>query len=87
MKCNLKTMLSIAAAVFVAAVAASFAFEGARSAIVASLPILLVLLCPLSMLLMMKSMHSASQGDHTSAQNKPESATERGAPAEGKPSH
>lgn len=84
MKCNLKT---IGAAVFVAAVAASFAFEGARTAIVASLPVLLVLLCPLSMLLMMKSMHSASQGDHTSAQNKPESASDRGALAEGKQSH
>ena len=59
MKCSLKTMLSVAGVAFVAAGAAFLAFEEARTAIVASLPFLLVLLCPLSMLFMMKALHTA----------------------------
>nr|WP_246295100.1 DUF2933 domain-containing protein [Schlegelella koreensis] len=37
-------------------------FEEARAAILASLPLLAVLLCPISMLVMMKLMHSSGDG-------------------------
>ena len=62
MKCSFKTMITVAAGLFAAAAVAYFTFEEARAAIVASLPFLLVLLCPISMLLMMKSMHSDGKG-------------------------
>lgn len=61
MKCSLKSMLSVAGVMLAVAGAAFFAFEGARTAILASLPFLLILLCPLSMLFMMKAMHSGSE--------------------------
>lgn len=62
MKCNLKVMLSVAAAMAAAAGFTYLTFEEARAAILASLPILAVLLCPLSMLVIMKMMHSSGDG-------------------------
>ncbi len=67
MKCNLKVMLSVAALMAAAAVFAYLTFEEARAGILASLPILVVLLCPISMLVMMKLMHSSSDGDQSSS--------------------
>lgn len=61
MKCNLKVMLSVAAVMAAVAGFAYFTFEEARAGILASLPILAVLLCPVSMLVMMKLMHSDSK--------------------------
>ena len=67
MKCSLKTMLYMAGVLFAAAGAAFLAFEGARTAILASLPFLLILLCPLSMLVMMKAMHSTATQEQAKA--------------------
>lgn len=75
MKCSVKTMLPAAALLLLGAALAYFSFESARVAILASLPVLLVLLCPISMLLMMKFMHSASKEDHAMASAKPDSGT------------
>lgn len=58
MKCNARVMFYVAAAMVAAAGSAYFMFEGARATIIASLPLLAVLLCPLSMLFMMKMMNS-----------------------------
>jgi hypothetical protein len=60
MKCSLKTMIWTAAVLFSAAAVAYLAFDGARPAIAAALPLLGFLLCPLAMLLMMSSMRSES---------------------------
>lgn len=59
MKCNLKTMIWTGAVLFLGAGIAYVVFDGARATIVASLPLLAVLLCPISMLVMMKFMHSS----------------------------
>ncbi|MEJ7932613.1 DUF2933 domain-containing protein [Ramlibacter sp. AN1015] len=73
MKCNLKVMLSVAAVMAAAAGFAYLTFEEARIGIVASLPVLAALLCPVSMLVMMKMMHSGSKESQCAA--KSESAT------------
>lgn len=67
MKCSFKTMMYVAGAIFAAAGLAYFSFEGARAAVLASLPFLLFLACPISMLLMMKFMHSAGKNEHAAA--------------------
>ena len=66
MKCNLKVMLSVAALIAAATGFAYLTFEEARAGILASLPVLAVLLCPISMLVMMKLMHSSSDGEQRS---------------------
>lgn len=53
MKCNAKTMLSVGAALGVAALLAYFALPDARSLILANAPLLVALICPASMLVMM----------------------------------
>jgi MFS superfamily sulfate permease-like transporter len=62
MKCNLKTMLSLAAAVLAALAVAYFAVPAAQVLIVASAPILLSLICPVMMIGMMWSMRGKSSG-------------------------
>lgn len=74
MKCNLKVMLSVAAALAAVAGFAYLTFEEARAAILASLPVLLVLLCPISMLVMMKLMHSDSHSESSTGAAKPRDA-------------
>lgn len=66
MNCHLKVMLSVAVAMAAGAAFAYFTFEEARAGILASLPILAALLCPVSMLLMMKLMHSEGKEGHCS---------------------
>ena len=63
MKCNLKTMVATAFALAVAAAVAYFFFPGAQAFILASAPLLLVLVCPVSMLLMMKAMTGDKSGE------------------------
>lgn len=58
MRCNTKTMLKVAAGLGLLAVLGYFAFPQFRAFLVASLPVLLTLLCPLSMIFMMKGMNS-----------------------------
>ena len=59
MKCNSRTMLTTALVLGLAAVFAYFAFPAARAFIVASAPVLIALVCPVSMLLMMKTMNDS----------------------------
>jgi hypothetical protein len=56
MKCNLKSMLVTAFALAFTAATAYFLFPGAKAFILAGAPLLLLLVCPVAMLLMMKSM-------------------------------
>jgi len=72
MKCNFKVMLSVALAMALGAAFAYLAFEEARVGIVASLPVLAALLCPISMLVMMKFMHASGQAQ--ACASKPEQA-------------
>lgn len=72
MKCNFKVMLSVGLAMALGAAFAYLAFEEARLAIVASLPVLAALLCPISMFVMMKFMHSSGQAQ--AVQSRPEQA-------------
>lgn len=74
MKCNFKLMLSVGLVMALGAAFAYLAFEDARLAIVASLPVLAALLCPISMLVMMKFMHSSGQAQ--ACANKSEEAVE-----------
>jgi fatty acid desaturase len=62
MKCNLKTMATLAAALLAVLAAAYFAFPAAQAFILASTPILLALICPMMMIFMMFTMrgHGAS---------------------------
>ena len=58
MNCSAKTMLKVAAGLGLLAIAAYFTLPQFRAFIIGSLPLLLTLLCPLSMIFMMKSMNS-----------------------------
>lgn len=62
MHCNLKTMAKIAAAILVALGVAWFAFPAAQAFIVASAPILLLLICPVMMIAMMFMMRGHGAG-------------------------
>lgn len=59
MRCT-KTMVWLAGGFAVVAATAYFTLPQMRDWVLASLPVLIVLLCPLSMLFMMKSMHGAN---------------------------
>jgi hypothetical protein len=71
MQCDTKTMLKVGAGIGVALAIAYFAMSAFRIWIVGSTPILLSLICPLSMLFMMKGMSSCSKESETKA-SKPE---------------
>lgn len=58
MNCNTKTMLKTAGGLGLLATVAYFTLPAAQDFLVASAPILLLLICPLSMFFMMKSMNS-----------------------------
>jgi hypothetical protein len=62
MKCNLKTMAALAAALLAALAVAYFAFPAAQALIVASAPILLALICPVMMGGMMLTMRGHGTG-------------------------
>ena len=61
MKCNSRTMLAAALALGLAAVFAYLAFPAAKAFIVASVPVLVALVCPVSMLLIMKTMNGGKK--------------------------
>jgi hypothetical protein len=61
MKCNPKTMLSVALALGVAGFAANFAFPSAQAWLLASVPLLVALICPVSMLVMMWAMKGSGK--------------------------
>lgn len=58
MKCQMKTIMKVGAGLIVLLALAYAVLPQIRPMIVGASPLLFVLLCPLSMLLMMKSMHS-----------------------------
>ncbi len=58
MKCDTNTMLKTAAGLAVVAGVIYFTVPAAQAYVMASLPILIVLICPISMLIMMKMMRS-----------------------------
>jgi hypothetical protein len=60
MKCNTNTMLKTAAALAVVAGLVYFTVPAAQALVLASAPILIALICPISMLFMMKMMNSNS---------------------------
>jgi hypothetical protein len=62
MKCNLKTMATLAAALLAVLGVAYFAFPAVQTFIVASAPILLTLICPVMMIGMMWTMRSKGTG-------------------------
>lgn len=61
MKCDSKTMLKAAAGLGVAIAIAYFTLPAARAFILASAPIALVLICPLSMVFMMYAMNGSKK--------------------------
>lgn len=61
MKCDSKTMLKTALGLGIALAVAYFTLPAAHAFILASVPILLVLVCPLSMLFMMKAMNGSAK--------------------------
>ncbi len=58
MKCNTNTMLKTAAGLAVMAGVVYLAVPTAQAFVLASAPILIALICPISMLIMMKMMNS-----------------------------
>ena len=77
MHCNLKTMAKIAAAILVVLGVAWFAFPAAQTFIVASAPILLLLICPVMMIAMMFMMRGHGEGMPDAAPRAVESTVRR----------
>jgi hypothetical protein len=61
MRCNSRTMLTVGLAMGLAAAIAYFTLPAAQAFILASAPVLLALICPISMLFMMKAMHGSKK--------------------------
>lgn len=61
MKCNSRTMLATALALGLATVVAYLALPAAKAFILASAPVLIALVCPVSMLFMMKTMNAGKK--------------------------
>ncbi len=59
MRCDMKTMLRTAGVMGLVAVIAYFAVPEARAFIVASAPVLIALICPVSMIVMMLMMNGS----------------------------
>jgi hypothetical protein len=72
--CSLKTMLKVAAAMFAVIGIAYFALPDARTWMIAALPTLSFLICPISMLLCMKMMNG--QNGKSCPTSQPEAKSE-----------
>ncbi len=71
MKCDTKTMIKVGLGLGVLLALAYFTLPAAHAFILASGPFLLVLLCPLSMIFMMKSMNSChKENDKNTGEDK-----------------
>lgn len=68
MRCNVKTMLRSAGALGLVAVIGYFAVPEARAFIVASAPVLIALICPVSMVAMMLMMNGSGSKESESRQ-------------------
>ena len=67
MKCDTNTMLKTAAGLAIALAVAYLTVPAAHAFILAGTPILVALICPVSMLFMMKAMHSKGNDPGTQA--------------------
>lgn len=65
MKCSPKTMLTVALSLALAGLVAYFAFPAAQALILAYAPLLVALICPISMLAMMWTMRGNGSGAGT----------------------
>lgn len=63
MNCNSKTMLKTAAALGISTAVAYFTLPAAHAFILASAPLLVVLICPVAMIIMMMSMNTDKKAD------------------------
>lgn len=63
MNCNYKTMIKLAIGIGTTLAIAYFALPGAQALILASAPLLAVLICPLAMLVMMKGMGGGAKDE------------------------
>ncbi|MDO9236237.1 MAG: DUF2933 domain-containing protein [Aquabacterium sp.] len=63
MKCDLKTMVKMAVWLGIGLAVAYFAFPAAHAFVLASAPLLLVLICPVAMFFMMKGMNGSKQDE------------------------
>ncbi|MEO7850896.1 MAG: DUF2933 domain-containing protein [Rubrivivax sp.] len=76
MKCNLKSMATLAAALLAVLAVAYVAFPAAQAAVLASAPILLALICPISMIIMMLTMRGHGASTHVAPQVAPQAAAQ-----------
>ena len=61
MKCNSRTMLTVGLALGLAGTFAYFTIPAAQAFLLASAPLLVALICPISMLFMMKAMNGSKK--------------------------
>lgn len=69
MRCDSKTMLKTACVLCVALAVVYFTVPAAHAFVLGSAPVLLALICPVSMLLMMKAMNGQKKEGGTKAEN------------------
>ena len=85
MKCSPKTMLIVALSLALAGLVAYFAFPAAQALILASAPLLVALICPVSMLMMMWAMRDG--GSNAGACHSVQPARELPAPDAARQKH
>ncbi len=76
MKCDMKTMLKAGAGLAVGIAVAYAMFPAARELLVAVSPFLFLLICPLMMVFMMKSMQSCHTDHATNKSSSPKLSTD-----------
>lgn len=74
MHCNARTMIKIAAALGGMLAAAYVALPDARELVAASAPVLLALICPISMVIMMFMMRKSSGAEPSASAERPQTS-------------
>ena len=74
MTCNSRTMLTVGLALGLAGALAYFTIPAAQAFLLASAPLLVALICPISMLFMMKAMNNGSRKDQVAEPSEPKPA-------------
>lgn len=85
MHCNVKTMIKIAAALGGVLAAAYLAVPEARELVAASAPVLLALICPISMVIMMLMMRKSGGAERSAPAEPPHDAAPEQAIAQAQP--
>lgn len=75
MKCDTNMMIKIGIGTIAALTVVYFSVPAAHGWVVASAPILLALICPLSMIFMMLGMRSRNNNEHDEKMEKPGTST------------